>query len=157
MFQFSFVIIKPDAIERCIVGKLITRIERAYLHIDGMQMRRKSRRWCELHYAHLVKEEFFDKLVAFMTARSILGFATTGPFAIDRMRKLIGPADSRKAPPGTIRGDYGHYPVMYNCIHASSTVDDALREAKLFYDLTTDLQETEDASPILPEGKEAGV
>ena len=151
--QFSFVIIKPDALERGIAGQIITRIENAYLRIGGMQTRHKSRKWCELHYSHLVSENFFDTLVEFMTARPVIGFAAAGPNAIQRMRNLVGPTNPLEAPAGTIRGDYGHFPPMYNCIHASDSEEAAAREATLFSNITTDLSYEEikkHASPALP-------
>lgn len=136
--ELVFVIIKPDALERGLCGRIISRIEDTYLRIDGMQSRRKTRAWCDVHYAHLRQLSFYDKLVEFMTTRSILGFGVSGPNAIKRMRALIGPTKPWEAPPGTIRGDFGGYPAMYNLIHASDSEINAHNELQWFYDIVTD-------------------
>jgi nucleoside-diphosphate kinase len=145
----TFCIIKPDALERAIVGRIITRIEDTYLRIFAVQMRHKNEEWCRLHYQHVVNEPFFPNLVAFMTARPILGFTVHGPNAIIRMKKLVGA--TQQAAPGTIRGDFGSYPAMFNCIHCSGSQEEAERELKLFMDLETDfsLQEIKNAGNAL--------
>ena len=123
-----------------------------------MQMRHKTRAWCDVHYSHLREQPFYDKLVEFMTARSILGFGVSGMHAIARMRALIGPTRSWEAPPGTIRGDFGGYPAMYNLIHASDSEINAHNELRWFYDMTTDAR-PEDiyASQNVPKRREVGV
>ncbi len=138
--EIVFVILKPDALERGLAGRIISRIEDTYLRLDGMSSRRKTREWCDRHYGHLRGETFYDKLVEFMTARSILGFGVSGPNAIQRMRALAGPTKPWEAPPGTIRGDFGGYPAMYNLIHVSDSDDAARNEVRWFYDITTDAQ-----------------
>lgn len=136
--QWTFCLIKPDALERQIMGEIITRIEKTYLRIVEMQMRHKNEEWAGEHYANVSDQPFFPKLIEFMTARSILGFVVSGPFAILRMRNLIGVTKPWQALPGTIRGDYGGYPVMFNCIHVSETQKDAEREYQLFTNFETD-------------------
>lgn len=132
------------------MGEILTRIERTYLRIGTMQMRHKSVAWVEQHYAHLINQDFFPQLTAFMTARPILGFSVIGPHAIERMRALAGPTESWKAAPGTIRGDMGGNPAMYNLIHVSDSQESSDREFKLFMDLDTDL-EFDHASATMPE------
>jgi len=135
--EAAFVIVKPDAIERCLVGKIITRIEETYMSISGLQERHKTLEWAKEHYGHLKGEPFFGELCRFMTMSPILALNVIGSDAVYRMRKLAGATDSRIAAPGTIRGDWGHYPIMYNLIHVSDSPGTAHRERELFYDITT--------------------
>ena len=137
----SFVIIKPDAIERGLIGQIITRIENMGLSINGTQQRRKSEAWVRAHYSHIDDADILGALCGFMTAVPIIGFVVSGPWAIRRVRNMVGSTDSANATPGTIRGDFGGQPVMYNCVHASETPDDAQREWTLFYDGELDYKE----------------
>jgi len=150
--QWTFCLIKPDALERQIMGEILTRVERTYLRIVEMQMRHKNEEWCKQHYANVSAESFFPKLIEFMTARSILGFVVSGPFAILRMRNLIGATKSWQALPGTIRADYGTYPATFNIIHASESQEAAEREFRLFTNYETDFKITgdQDASNVMP-------
>lgn len=137
----SFVIIKPDAIERGYIGRIITRIEDVGFRLSGMQQRRKSEEWCRAHYSNVDNEEVMQALVGFMSAVPILGFVVSGPWAIPRLRKMVGGTNSVEAANGTIRSDYGGFPIMYNCIHASESPDEAQREWTLFYNSNLDYQE----------------
>ena len=136
--NWAFCIIKPDAMERGFLGPIITRIEQTFLRISALQMRQKNAEWAKQHYDDHVDKDYFDKLVAFMTARSIVGFVVSGPHAINRLRALVGGTQSWNQPAGTIRGDWGAYPAMYNLIHVSDSPECAERELKLFTDITTD-------------------
>lgn len=136
--EFTFVIIKPDALERGLLGRIISRIEDAYLRISVIQERHKTIEWAAQHYAHLRNELFFSNLVKFMTSRSLVGFVVSGEHAIKRMRTLVGATKSWEAAPGTIRGDWGNSPAMYNLIHVSDSQEAAQRELELFFDVTTD-------------------
>ena len=136
--EACFIIIKPDAMERGLMGKIISRFEETYLQVSGMQQRRKSPAWVAAHYEHLVDAPFFQQLVDFMTARTMLGFVVSGPYACRRCRNLVGLTDSTTSPAGTIRGDYGNFPIMFNCVHASENQDNARREWTLYYDTNLD-------------------
>lgn len=140
--EVAFCIIKPDAIERCLVGQILARVEATYMRMMALQERHKSIEWANQHYAHLVGQPFYGELAKFMTVRPIISFNVVAPNAIARMRKLIGATDSREAAPGTIRGDWGHFPIMYNLIHVSDSVEAADRERALFYDIRTDIVQT---------------
>lgn len=136
--EYTFVIIKPDALERGLMGRIFSRIEDSFLRISGIQERHKTTKWAEAHYEHLKDESFFGQLVQFMTARSVVGFVVGGPHAIVRMRALVGATKSWEAAPGTIRGDWGNYPAMFNLIHVSDSKEAADRELALFYKVETD-------------------
>jgi nucleoside-diphosphate kinase len=151
--QWAFCLIKPDAIERGMIGRIFSRIEDAFLQIDMMQMRHKTAAWAEKHYGILNDQPFFPDLVNFMTVRPIIGFVVSGPHAISRLRKLVGDTKSWQAAPGSIRGDWGSFPAMYNLIHVSESQEEAPRELALFVDINTDnvAQEIKDASQTVPE------
>lgn len=136
--EWTFCIVKPDALLRGIAGRIITRIEDTHLRVTGFQTRHKSPDWARNHYLHLQHKPFFPQLVEFMTAHPILGFLVSGPCAIKRMRALAGNTLPHEAAPGTIRGDFGGYPAMYNCIHVSDSLVTAQREHRLFMDVETD-------------------
>lgn len=132
------------------MGEVLTRIERTHLRIADVWMRHKDANWCELHYANVKEEDFFPELVKFMTSRPILGLVVAGPLAIYRTRALVGPTRSWEAAPGTIRGDYGYYPAMLNCIHVAGSQEASKREFNYFNDISTDVG-VEDASPKMCE------
>lgn len=131
--QICFIILKPDAIERGIVGKIISRIEDAYLRVQGIQQRHKSEKWVREHYKHITDDDILTPLIEFMTAVPLIGFVASGPHAIARMNKMAGSTDSTVALPGTIRGDFGNYPIRFNLIHTSDSPEATNREMELFY------------------------
>lgn len=135
--EACFVIIKPDAIERNLVGRIISRIEDTYMKIMGVHELHKTCDWAALHYAHLVDAPYYQALAHFMTLRGVISFSVVGEDSVARMRKLAGATDSRVAEPGTIRGDWGSYPIMYNLLHVSDSMEAANRERGFFYDVTT--------------------
>lgn len=151
--QWVFCILKPDILERNLMGEILTRIERTYLRVTDLNMRHKTFEWCKKHYAHVKEEPFFHELMAFMCSRSILGFIVSGPLAVGRMRMVVGP--TQKAAPGTIRGDYGYHPARLNCIHVSESQEAAEREYQLFMNYETDMNfktdEVQDASETMPQ------
>jgi nucleoside-diphosphate kinase len=120
------------------MGRIFTRIEDTFLRISGIQERHKNEAWAEEHYKHLSDKPFFQQLVKFMTARSVVGFVVGGPHAVKRMRKLVGNTCSWEAAPGTVRGDWGNFPAMFNLIHVADSKEAAEREVALFFDIRTD-------------------
>jgi nucleoside-diphosphate kinase len=136
--EYTFNIIKPDALERGMMGRIFSRIEDSFLRISGLQERYKSRKWAEEHYAHLKNEPFFEQLVDFMISRSLVGFVVGGAHAITRMRNIAGATKPWEAAPGSIRGDWGHFPAMFNLIHVSDSQKAAEREIALYYKTETD-------------------
>ena len=141
MIEQTFVIIKPDAINRRLVGSIIQRLERKNLRILRIESRKKDFKWVRDMYPHVYKKlqggfrpiEYFC-FSTFMISTPLIGITLEGNNAISVVRKLVGATDSREAAPGTIRGDYGTYPIMCNCIHASDSYENVEREAKLFYE-----------------------
>lgn len=135
--QQTFVIIKPDAIERGLIGKIISRFEDKFYRIVAIQMRWKNEEWCKAHYSHL-SGDIYEKMRDFMTAAPIIGIILFGPNVIDVIRHMVGCTDSRYATLGTIRGDYGTHPKHYNIVHASDSEEAVDKEIKLFFDSKTD-------------------
>jgi len=125
--------IKPDAYERRLIGEIISRIERKGLRIIAMKMIRMSREQAEKLYAVHKEKPFFKDLVEFVTRGPVVVMAVEGESAVEVMRIMIGPTDGRKAPPGTIRGDFS-LSIQENVIHASDSPETAEYELSIFFD-----------------------
>jgi len=128
----TLILIKPDALQRGIIGKIITRIEERGLQIVGLRMIELDDVKCREHYAHLVKKPFYPKLVAFMTSAPVIALVAQGAEAVKVVRDMCGPTNSRNAPAGTIRGDYS-LSTQYNVIHASDSLETAKKEVARFF------------------------
>lgn len=135
----TFVIIKPDAIRRGLIGDIIKRFEQKSLTILQIEQRLKSRQWCALHYSNIdVPSEVYHKLVVAMVHAPLIGIVLQGEKAVTVLRRMIGATDSTQAWPGTIRGDFGTLPIHENLIHAADSENLAKQEAKYFFDPRTD-------------------
>ncbi len=130
--QKTFVIYKPDAMEKRIVGAVISRFEAAGFDVIGCKMARLSPDLLREHYAHVASKPFYPEIEAFMRSRPVIMMALQGPDVVQRVRDLLGPTDSRKAPKGTIRGDFGT-DMMRNVVHASDSVENGLAELARFF------------------------
>jgi len=131
----TFVMLKPDAIKKRVAGEVISRLENAGLGIVGMRMVRLDEKICREHYAHHADKPFFKGLVEFMCSAPVICMVLEGKDAVEVVRSLAGPTDSRKAPKGTIRGDFGT-DVQANIIHASDSQETAEGEIKRFFKKT---------------------
>lgn len=131
-----FVIMKPDAILRGLVGKVITRFEDKELFIQRISVRRKNAAWCREHYSHL-SDGIYYRVQDFMLTGELIGIIFGGEQSHEIARKLVGGTDSVKAEPGTIRGDFGTTSIMRNIIHVSDSVENSGRESQLFFDKET--------------------
>ena len=142
MIERSLVIIKPDGVQRGLVGEIIKRFENAGLKILGMKMVWVDKKFAETHYkAHKIKP-FFKELVEFITEGPVVAFAVEGVHAVDNVRRLVGDTSPHEAAPGTIRGDFAHISMAYaskkksggkNVIHASGSKKEADEEIKLWF------------------------
>jgi nucleoside-diphosphate kinase len=128
----TFVMLKPDAIKKGVVGEVISRLESKGLSIVGMKMVQLDEKICNEHYAHHVGKPFFKGLVEFMCSTPVICMVLGGENAVEAVRELAGPTDSKKAPKGTIRGDFG-MDVQANIIHASDSRETAEREIRRFF------------------------
>ncbi len=124
--------LKPDAIKKGVVGEVTSRLERAGLKIVGMKMIQLTEKMCREHYAHHVGKPFFQSLVKFMCSSPVICMVLEGENAVEKVRGLAGPTDSKKAKRGTIRGDFGT-DVQANIIHASDSRETAEVEVKRFF------------------------
>ncbi len=132
MIERTFVMIKPDAVVRGIIGEVISRIERKGLKIVGMRMIHLSKEEAEELYSIHKDKPFFSELINFITSAPVVVMAVEGESAISVMRKIIGSTDSKEASPGTIRGDFSCSKSM-NIIHASDSLESAKRELSIFF------------------------
>lgn len=132
MTERSLVLIKPDGVQRGLVGDVIARIERRDLRIVAMDLRTLDRDTAQTHYAEHREKPFFGSLVDFITSGELVAMVIEGPQAVAAFRALAGATDPIKAAPGTIRGDYA-LEVQENIVHGSDSAESAEREIKLFF------------------------
>lgn len=128
----SLVLIKPDAMQRGLAGKIISRLEEAGLKLVAVKMLHLDRGLAECHYAIHKEKPFFKGLVNYITSAPIVAAVFQGENAIELIRKIMGPTDPAKAQAGTIRGDFG-LNIEQNCIHGSDSVKTAEPEIGLFF------------------------
>ena len=128
----TFVMIKPDGVQRGLIGEIISRIERKGLKIVGMKMLRISQELAQKHYAEHRGKPFFDSLISYITSGPVVAMVVEGKEAVKVMRSLVGKTNPIEASPGTIRGDYA-MDVGRNVIHASDSIESANREISLFF------------------------
>lgn len=128
----SLIIIKPDAIQRNLVGNIITRFENKGLKIIGMKMMHLSDVILEEHYSHIKDKPFFPRIKRFMMSSPVVVMAVAGLKAIDSIRIIVGPTKGFEAAAGTLRGDYS-LSTQSNVVHASDTIDNAKAEIKRFF------------------------
>ena len=123
----TLIIFKPDAMNRMLVGRILTRFEEKGLRIVGLKLQQSSRAQVEQHYAVHKQRPFYASLVEFMTAGPVILAVLEGPGAIAVVRSMLGATNGREAAPGTIRGDFG-LDQRYNLVHASDGPDTARRD-----------------------------
>jgi len=128
----TFIILKPDAMEKRLVGTIVARFEAAGFDVVACKMGRLSPALLREHYAHVASKPFYPEIEAFMSRRPVVMVALQGENVVQRVRDLLGPTDSRKAAKGTIRGDFGT-DMMVNVVHASDSVENARAELARFF------------------------
>ena len=128
----TLILIKPNAIQRGIMGDIVTRFERKGLRIAGIKMMYLTDEILAEHYAHLVERPFYPFLKASMQAAPVVACCLEGAEAVETVRLMVGVTNSRKALPGTIRGDFS-MSGEENVVHASDSVENAIIEIKRFF------------------------
>jgi len=128
----SLIILKPDAVQRGLIGEIITRFERKGIQVAGLKFMRIPAQLAETHYEPHRGKGFYAGLVKFMTSSPVVVIALQGKDVINISRKMMGATFGSKAEPGTIRGDYG-VSNSFNLIHGSDSPESAERELKLFF------------------------
>jgi nucleoside-diphosphate kinase len=128
----TLVLIKPDAVRRGLIGQVLSRFEAKGLTVEAMELRTMDSTLADDHYAEHVSKPFYPTLKQFMTSGPLVALVLTGDQAIDVVRALVGATDGRKAPAGTIRGDYS-LSNRENLVHASDSPESAEREIAIWF------------------------
>ena len=128
--ETTYVMVKPDGVQRGLVGEIIGRFEQKGLKLVGLKAMVPSEETARTHYAVHAERPFFPGLIKFVTSGPVVCMAWAGRDAISVARNLIGPTNGREAAPGTIRGDYG-MDIGYNMIHGSDAPETAEFELNL--------------------------
>ena len=142
MIERTLVLLKPDAVQRCLSGRIIQRFEDVGLKIIGMKMVWVDEAFAKKHYEEHIKKPFYPGLEALITLGPVIAIVLEGIHAVETVRKMVGPTEPKSAPPGTIRGDFAHVSYGYadkkgigikNLIHASDIVENAKKEIRLWF------------------------
>ena len=128
----TLVLLKPDAVQRGLVGEIVARFEKKGLKLVGLKLRRFEETLLKKHYAAHAGKPFFEGLVRFMGSGPVIAIALEGKHAISVTRHLMGKTNCAEAGPGTIRGDFG-MSVSFNLVHGSDGPDAAATELALFF------------------------
>ncbi|MBR5503701.1 MAG: nucleoside-diphosphate kinase [Methanobrevibacter sp.] len=133
MIERSFVMMKPDAVSRRLMGQILSRFEDKGLKIVAMKLRQIDEDLAKEHYGEHAEKPFFGSLVEYITSSPALTMVIEGDDAISVIRKMVGATNPKEADIGTIRGDFG-MDTGRNIIHASDAPESAAREIALFFD-----------------------
>ena len=142
MIERTLILLKPDAVQRAIMGKIITRFEDAGLKAVGMKMVWLDKDFSKKHYSAHVEKNFYKGLEEFIVSGPIVAMVIEGISAVETVRKIVGGTEPKSASPGTIRGDFAHHSYEYtdgkgiaikNLIHASGNKKEADEEVKLWF------------------------
>ena len=131
----TLIIIKPDGVERALIGPIITRFEQRGLKIVGMKMMQVSDELARRHYAIHEGKPFFEPLIDYITSAPVVVMALEGPQAIQAARNTIGATKPVEATAGSIRGDFGMM-VGRNLVHGSDSPENGEAEITLWFDET---------------------
>ncbi|MGA7989485.1 MAG: nucleoside-diphosphate kinase [Candidatus Dormiibacterota bacterium] len=128
----TLVLVKPDGVQRRLVGEVITRFERRGLHLVGLKLLRIDRALAERHYAEHVGKPFFDGLVVFITSAPVVAMVWEGDDAVAQVRAMMGATNPSTASPGSIRGDLA-VNIGNNVVHGSDSPGRGAEEVALFF------------------------
>ena len=128
----SLVLLKPDTVQRGLVGEVVSRLERRGLKIVAMKLMTISRELANRHYDAHVGKPFFEGLVGFITSGPVVAMVLEGGAAVSLVRSTMGATDPRDSGPGTVRGDLA-VSIGRNLIHGSDSEEAAAREIDLFF------------------------
>ena len=128
----TLVLVKPDGVQRAMVGEIISRFERTGLKLVALKMLQMDREMAGQHYAIHQGKPFFEGLVSFITSSPLIAAVFEGKSAVEVVRKTMGATDPVKAAPGTIRGDLA-LDIGRNVVHGSDSLENAQKEIALFF------------------------
>jgi nucleoside-diphosphate kinase len=129
----TFIMVKPDGVQRGLIGEIVSRFERKGYQLVGAKLMTVSRELAEQHYIEHKEKPFFDELVDFITSGPVFAMVWQGNGIIAAARQMMGKTNPSEALPGTIRGDYG-VNVAMNIVHGSDSPESAEREIALWFD-----------------------
>ena len=145
MIERTLILLKPDAVQRCLMGRILTRFEDAGLKVVGAKMVWMDKDLGNKHYFDIAErrgEKVLEVLLQFMTKGPVMAFCLEGINAVETVRKMVGSTEPKAAAPGTIRGDFAHVTFAYadskeigikNLIHASGNVEESKMEVGLWF------------------------
>lgn len=151
--QRTLVLLKPDCVQRRLMGRIIGRFEEKGLNIVAMKMLQVTPQKSQEHYAEHLDKPFYPSLEAFITSAPVLAMAIDGLEAISVVRDMLGATSGLKASAGTIRGDFSSSRQM-NLVHASDSEASAARELKLYFDESELCDYEPIATPFMKAGDE---
>ncbi|MFA9556147.1 nucleoside-diphosphate kinase [Evansella sp. AB-rgal1] len=128
----TFLMVKPDGVQRNIIGEIVSRFEKKGFTLVGAKMLSISKELAETHYGEHRDKPFFGELVGFITSSPVFAMVWEGENVIAEARKMMGKTNPTEAAPGTIRGDFG-VKMSMNIIHGSDSTESAEREINLFF------------------------
>ncbi|MDR0509123.1 MAG: nucleoside-diphosphate kinase [Candidatus Methanoplasma sp.] len=128
----TYVMVKPDGVQRGLCGEIISRFERKGLKIVAMKFMIIKKETAEVHYGEHKGKGFFDSLISFITSGPVLAMVLEGDNAVSVCRNLMGKTNPQESAPGTVRGDFGMVTGM-NIIHGSDSTKSAEREISIFF------------------------
>jgi nucleoside-diphosphate kinase len=132
LVERTFALLKPDAVQRGLAGRILDRFEARGLKIVGLKMMRVSRPLAESYYAEHKGKPFYEPLMSYITSGPVVAMVLEGDGAITIVRKMMGKTNSAEAEPGTIRGDFA-LTIGRNVIHGSDSPESAKREIGFFF------------------------
>lgn len=128
----TLILIKPDAIGRGLIGKIVTRFEHKGLKVAGIKLLKLTDALLAEHYSHLADKPFFGGIKRFMQLTPVIAICLEGLDCVETTRRLCGITKAREAAPGTIRGDWA-MSVQANLVHASDSIETAQQEVRRFF------------------------
>lgn len=146
----TLVLVKPDGVQRGLVGEIISRLERRGLKLVGMKLMRLDEALARQHYAEHVDRSFFPGVVEFVSSAPLVAMVWEADNVVDIVRNTMGETDPRNSAPGTIRGDLGLH-IGRNLVHGSDSVESAKREIDLFFGPEEILDYTRSTDPWITE------
>lgn len=128
----TFVMVKPDGVQRGLAGKVIIAIEQKGYKLIGIKILRLSLEMAARHYAEHIGKPFYEKLIEFITSGPVIAMVWQGPNVVKGIRSLMGATNPLEAQPGSLRGTYGA-DMSHNVIHGSDSVESAKREIEIYF------------------------
>lgn len=128
----TFVMVKPDGVQRNLVGTIISRFENKGFKIAGLKLMQLDEATARKHYAEHVDKPFFPGLLEYITSGPVVAMVIEGKGVVEEVRKMMGKTNPKDAAPGTIRGDFG-IEIGRNVIHGADSVESAVREIGIYF------------------------